>query len=80
MSVRYAAAADLPILELVEQQRRSVAMLPTGAPALHGEQALELLAQPQAARRDVEELKTQGDAWRLGAAVGAPGAHRVARA
>ena len=50
MSVRHAAAADLPILELVEQQRRSVAMLPTGAPALHGEQALELLAQPQAAR------------------------------
>ena len=52
-------------------------MLPTGAPALHGEQALELLAQPQAARRDVEELGTQGDARRLGAAVSAPGAHRV---
>ena len=37
-------------------------MLPTGIPALHWEQALELLAQPKAALRDLEELGTQGDA------------------
>jgi hypothetical protein len=73
----HAAAADLAILELVEHQRRSVAMLPTGVPARNCEQALELLEQPQAARRDVEELRTQDDARRVGR-----GCHRtrVARA
>jgi hypothetical protein len=35
--------ADLPIPELVENRRRAVAMLPTGAPALNRDEALELL-------------------------------------
>jgi hypothetical protein len=41
--------ADLPIPELVENQRRSIAMLPTGAPALNRDEALELLEQLKAA-------------------------------
>jgi hypothetical protein len=58
------AAADLPILELVEQQRRSLAMLPTGVPALNRDQALELFEQPRAALRDLEKLRIQGDTRR----------------
>src|SRR5205823_6648460 len=34
--------ADLPIRELVENRRRSVAMLPVGAPALNRDEALKL--------------------------------------
>jgi hypothetical protein len=37
--------ADLPSPELVENRRRSIAMLPTGAPALNRDEALELLRQ-----------------------------------
>jgi hypothetical protein len=37
--------ADLPIPELVENRRRSIAMLPPGAPALNRDEALELLEQ-----------------------------------
>jgi hypothetical protein len=37
------AVADQLIPELVEQRRRSVAMLPSGAPALNRDEALELL-------------------------------------
>jgi hypothetical protein len=40
---------DLPIPELVENQRRSIAMLPAGAPALNRDEALEL--------REVRELR-----------------------
>jgi len=36
---------DLPIPELVEYQRRSIAMLAPGAPALNREEALEVLEQ-----------------------------------
>ena len=36
-------AADLP--ELVENRRRSIAMLPVGAPALNRDEALEVLGQ-----------------------------------
>jgi hypothetical protein len=37
--------ADLPSPELVENRRRSIAMLPVGAPALNREEALEVLRQ-----------------------------------
>jgi hypothetical protein len=40
--------ADLPIPELVENRRRSIAMLPVGAPALNRDEALELLEQLKA--------------------------------
>jgi hypothetical protein len=40
---------DLPIPELVENRRRSIAMLPVGAPTLNRDEALELLAQLEAA-------------------------------
>jgi hypothetical protein len=33
------------MLELVENRRRSIAMLPVGAPALNRDEALELLGQ-----------------------------------
>jgi hypothetical protein len=39
------AVADLPIPELVENRRRSIAMLPVGAPALNRDEALEVLRQ-----------------------------------
>jgi hypothetical protein len=42
----YAAdVADLPIPEVVENWRRSIAMLPVGAPALNRDEALEILGQ-----------------------------------
>jgi hypothetical protein len=40
-----ASVADLPISELVENRRRSIAMLSPGAPALNREEALEVLDQ-----------------------------------
>ena len=45
--------ADLPIPELVENRRRSVAMLPAGAPALNRDEALEVLAQLRDALREL---------------------------
>lgn len=39
------AVVDLPIPETVENRRRSIAMLPSGAPALNRDEALELLEQ-----------------------------------
>jgi hypothetical protein len=45
--------ADLPIPELVENRRRSIAMLPVGAPALNRDEALELLKQLEAALKEV---------------------------
>jgi hypothetical protein len=54
----YAAVlADLPIPELVENRRRSIAMLPVGAPALNRDEALELLRQLVEALREVRELR-----------------------
>jgi hypothetical protein len=41
--------ADLPIPELVENRRRAVAMLPSGAPALNRDEALELFGTTRAA-------------------------------
>ena len=50
--------ADLPIPELVENQRRSMAMLSVGAPALDREQALELLSQLEAALVELRRLRS----------------------
>jgi hypothetical protein len=50
--------AELPTPELVENRRRSIAMLPTGVPALNRDEALELLGQLNAAQ---VELRAQGD-------------------
>jgi hypothetical protein len=49
--------SDLPIPELVENRRRSVAMLPSGAPALNRDEALELLEQLLEALREIRELR-----------------------
>jgi hypothetical protein len=51
--------ADLPIPELVENRRRSIAMLPPGAPALNRDEALELLRQLGDALHEVMELRRQ---------------------
>jgi hypothetical protein len=54
----YAAAApDLPIPELVENRRRSVAMLRGGAPALNRDEALESPEQLRDALREVRDLR-----------------------
>jgi hypothetical protein len=47
------AVADLPIPELVENRRRSIAMLPAGAPALNRDEALEVLRQLGDALREL---------------------------
>jgi hypothetical protein len=47
--------ADLPIPELVENRRRSVAMLPPGAPALN--EALEVLGQLEEALRRLRQIE-----------------------
>ena len=52
---------DLPIPELAEQRRRSIAMLPPGVPALNRDEALELLEQLNAALLALRELRTQGE-------------------
>jgi hypothetical protein len=48
---------DLPTPELVENRRRSIAMLPPGAPALNRDEALELLSQHRDALREIRELR-----------------------
>jgi hypothetical protein len=53
--------ADLPIPELVENRRRSIAMLPVGAPALNRDEALELLTQLEAALRELRRIRTQSE-------------------
>ena len=53
--------ADLPIPELVENQRRSIAMLPVGAPALNRDEALEVLRQLVEALRQLRELRRAAD-------------------
>jgi hypothetical protein len=47
--------------ELVENRRRSIAMLPPGAPALNRDEALELLEQLNAALLALRKLRTQGE-------------------
>jgi hypothetical protein len=49
--------ADLPIPELVENRRRSIAMLPPGSPALNRDEAIELLEQLRDALREVRDLR-----------------------
>ena len=51
------SVADLPIPELVENRRRSIAMLPTGAPALNGDEALEVLRQFGDALHELQRLR-----------------------
>jgi len=48
---------ELPIPELVENQRRSIAMLEPGAPALTREEALELLEQFKTALDEIRRLR-----------------------
>jgi hypothetical protein len=55
------AVTELPIPELVENRRRSIAMLPVGAPALNRDEALELLGQLEAALLALRALMTQGE-------------------
>jgi hypothetical protein len=51
--------AELPIPELVENRRRSIAMLPPGAPALNRDEALELLEQLEAALLALRKLRME---------------------
>jgi len=50
----------MPIPELVENQRRSIAMLPSGAPALNRDEALEVLRQLGEALRELRRLDAAG--------------------
>jgi hypothetical protein len=49
--------ADLPIPELVENRRRSIAMLPPRASALNRDEALEVLEQVRDALSELRELR-----------------------
>jgi hypothetical protein len=51
------SVVDLPRPELVENQRRSIAMLPVGAPALNRDEALDILGQLKAALEEVRRLR-----------------------
>ena len=53
------AVPELPSPELVENRRRSIAMLPSGVPALNRDEALELLGQLEAALVELRRLRTQ---------------------
>jgi hypothetical protein len=48
---------QVPTPELVENRRRSIAMLPPGAPALNRDEALEVLAQLCDALRELRDLR-----------------------
>jgi hypothetical protein len=48
---------ELPIPELVEKRRRSIAMLTPGASALNREEAVVLLEQLAVALKEVRKLK-----------------------
>jgi hypothetical protein len=54
--------AELPIPELVENRRRSIAMLPAGAPALNRDEALELLDQFTSAVLELRRVRARIDA------------------
>ena len=57
----YAAkVAELPSPELVENRRRSIAMLPTGAPALNRDEALEVLGQLAEALHELRRRDAAG--------------------
>ena len=53
------AVPELPSPELVENRRRSIAMLPSGVPALNRGEALELLGQLEAALVELRRLRTE---------------------
>jgi hypothetical protein len=53
--------ADLPSPEVVENRRRSIAMLAQGAPALNRDEALKVLRQLVEALREVQELRRRLD-------------------
>jgi len=61
MFVYAPGVADLPIPELVENRRRSIAMLPVGAQALNRDEALEVLRQLVEALRQLRELRRAAD-------------------
>ena len=46
----------VPSPELVENRRRSIAMLPSGVPALNRDEALELLRQLEAALLELRRI------------------------
>ena len=48
--------SELPIPELVENRRQSIAMLTPGVPALNREEALELLEQLRVALDEIRRL------------------------
>jgi len=50
----------MPIPELVENRRRSIAMLPVGAPALDRDETLELLGELGEALRELRRLDAAG--------------------
>ena len=50
---------ELPIPELVENRRRSIAMLTFGAPAMNRDEALEILDQLKAALSEVRRLRAE---------------------
>ncbi|MFL6243087.1 MAG: hypothetical protein ACJ73V_08705 [Acidimicrobiia bacterium] len=52
--------ADLPIPELVENRRRSIAMLPVGASALNREEAMQLLSQLAETLRELRRRDQDG--------------------
>ena len=52
---------DVPIPELVESRRRSIAMLAPGAPAMNRDEVLEALAQLRDALRELRDLRRQLD-------------------
>jgi hypothetical protein len=47
----------VPTPELVENRRRSIAMLPSGVPALNRDEALELLRQLEAALLELRRIR-----------------------
>jgi hypothetical protein len=52
---------ELTIPELVDNRRRSIAMLPPGAPGLNRDEALEVLGQLVKALQEVRELRRHLD-------------------
>jgi len=59
------AVADLPIPELVENRRRSIAMLPVGVPALNRDEALEFLEQLKAGLHELRKLQAHVETARF---------------
>ena len=56
------SVAELSTPELVENRRRSIAMLPSGVPALDRDEALDLLGQLETALVELRKLRAQREA------------------